>query len=123
MKGRERACPHLLDSRLLPNGTRRALLLNDSSYISMSDHGNGRLSASQFQSTMEAAQVGSRKSLGALLESCRQYFLLIVNQEMPVVLAAKVGASDLVQDTRAAEQTKIHQFRGSTKAEWRAWMR
>lgn len=89
----------------------------------MSDRSNGRLSADTFQSTLEFAQAGSLDSLGTLLESYRQYLLLIANQEIPTSIVAKVGASDLVQDTLAAAQTKFRQFRGATKAELRSWMR
>lgn len=89
----------------------------------MSNHGNGRPSSNGFQPTLELAHAGSLDSLGTLLESCRQYLLLIANQEIPTAIVAKVGASDLVQDTLVAAQAKFRQFRGATEAELRAWMR
>ena len=37
--------------------------------------------------------------MGDLLEGCRQYLLLVANEELDSELTAKSGASDMVQET------------------------
>lgn len=58
-----------------------------------------------------------------LLESCRQYLLLIANEELNPRLAQKAGASDLVQDTLLLAQENLGGFRGKSQAELLAWLR
>ena len=53
----------------------------------------------QMHTLLESAQNGSSKSLGKLLETCREYLLLVANQTLDHDLQAKVGPSDLVQET------------------------
>jgi RNA polymerase sigma-70 factor, ECF subfamily len=60
---------------------------------------------------------------GRLLEGCRQYLLLIANEVIGPELQAKLGPSDLVQDTFLEAQRHLTVFRGHTKAEMRAWLR
>jgi RNA polymerase sigma-70 factor (ECF subfamily) len=49
--------------------------------------------------------------------------LLVANQEMAAELRAKVGASDLVQDTFAKAAAKLERFTGHTREELFAWLR
>ena len=60
---------------------------------------------------------------GRLLDGCRQYLLIIANEVIGPELHAKLGASDLVQDTFLEAQRHLGIFRGKTKAERRAWLR
>jgi RNA polymerase sigma-70 factor, ECF subfamily len=60
---------------------------------------------------------------GQLLEACRQYLLMIANDVIGPELQAKLGPSDLVQDTFLEAQRHIGAFRGRTRAELRAWLR
>jgi len=60
---------------------------------------------------------------GRLLDGCRQYLLIIANEVIGPELRAKLGASDLVQDTFLEAQRHLAIFRGKTKAETRAWLR
>ncbi len=69
------------------------------------------------------AQRGSAEALGELLEGCRQYLLLVANAELDPKLRAKVGGSDIVQDTMLAAQQHFVDFRSSTEAELLAWLR
>ncbi len=59
---------------------------------------------------------------GRLLDGCRQYLLIIANEVIGPELQAKLGASDLVQDTFLEAQRHVAVFRGKTKAEARAWL-
>jgi RNA polymerase sigma-70 factor (ECF subfamily) len=58
-----------------------------------------------------------------LLDGCRQYLLMIANDVIGPELRAKLGPSDLVQDTLLEAQRHRGIFRGKTRAEGLAWMR
>ena len=60
---------------------------------------------------------------GRLLDGCRQYLLMIANEVVGPELQAKLGASDLVQDTFVEAQRHIAGFRGRSEGELRAWLR
>src|SRR5262245_58290664 len=69
------------------------------------------------------ARAGSPEALGAVLEACRGYLLLIAQGELSPDLRAKAGASDLVQQTFLDAQRDFGRFRGESVAELRAWLR
>src|ERR1700678_474199 len=60
---------------------------------------------------------------GQMLNGCRQYLLMIANEVIGPDLQAKLGASDLVQDTFVEAQRHLGVFRGKTDVEMRAWLR
>ena len=72
---------------------------------------------------LRAARVGSSEALGRLLESCRQYLLLVANQECDSDLQAKFGPSDLVQESLLEAQRDFGQFHGRTEGDVLAWLR
>ena len=72
---------------------------------------------------LAAARRGSGEALGQLLESCRNYLLLVSNQELGTDLQAKVGGSDVVQQTFLEAKENFGKFRGQTEAELLAWLR
>jgi RNA polymerase sigma-70 factor (ECF subfamily) len=88
----------------------------------MSHPANG-LQTDDFETTLQLAKQNCTESLGRLLEPCRQYLLLIANQELNPALTAKVGASDLVQDTFLTARHRFCQFLGSTEQELMGWLR
>lgn len=69
------------------------------------------------------AQDGADGALGAVLEGCRQYLLLVANDQLDAELRDKVGASDLVQDTFLDAQRGFGRFHGTTREELLAWLR
>jgi RNA polymerase sigma-70 factor (ECF subfamily) len=69
------------------------------------------------------ARDGSGQALGELLEGCRQYLLLIANQQLEPELRVKSAASDLVQETFVSAGRHFQAFRGTTEEEFRAWLR
>ena len=77
----------------------------------------------QLQDTLRLARDGSAEALGELLQGCRQYLLLVANEELEPALVAKTGGSDLVQGTFLAAQRHFLSFRGSTEAELLGWLR
>lgn len=64
-----------------------------------------------------------RERFDEVLETCRRFLLAIANEELPEQLRAKGGASDLVQETLLAAHDARVQFRGTTLADLRAWLR
>ena len=71
---------------------------------------------------IDAARRGDAAALGQALEAFREYLTLVASRGIGPGLATKAGASDLVQETFLAAQRGIAGFRGSTQAEWRAWL-
>jgi RNA polymerase sigma-70 factor (ECF subfamily) len=76
-----------------------------------------------FAELLEAAQAGSRDAVGELIDGYRTYLLLIANQELDPAIRAKLGASDVVQETMLTAQQAIGDFRGSTHEEMLGWLR
>ncbi|MFO0953073.1 MAG: sigma-70 family RNA polymerase sigma factor [Isosphaeraceae bacterium] len=60
--------------------------------------------------------------LGETLEAFREYLYRVADRQLGPDLAAKLGASDIVQETFLAAQRGVSGFRGRTEAEWRAWL-
>jgi RNA polymerase sigma-70 factor (ECF subfamily) len=58
-----------------------------------------------------------------LLDSCRNYLLLVANQELDPALRAKVSPMDLVQETFLRAHNAFDRFTGDTEAELLAWLR
>lgn len=71
---------------------------------------------------IQQARIGSKDSLGDLLESCRQYVLLIAEDGLDGDLRPKVGASDLVQETLLEAQRDFPGFQGESRAQLLAWL-
>ncbi len=80
-------------------------------------------SDARFEDRIETAGHGSRNELGQLLEECRHYLLWIARHAMGPGLQAKVGASDVVQETFLEAQVHFGQFRGRTRHDLQAWLR
>ncbi len=58
-----------------------------------------------------------------LLSGYRNYLLLIANQDLDEGLRAKLGASDIVQESLMLAQKNFEQFRGHSEQELRGWLR
>ena len=68
------------------------------------------------------ARGGSSEALGELLENCRNYLLMVANLAIKQGLKAKIGASDLVQETYFEAQRIFHRFEGETEEELLRWL-
>jgi RNA polymerase sigma-70 factor (ECF subfamily) len=75
------------------------------------------------EARLEAAAGGDCEALARLLEPFRDYLLLVANHELEPELRAKLGASDLVQETFVGAQRDLARFRGNSEADWRLWLR
>ncbi len=76
-----------------------------------------------FDRLLAAARDGDRAALDGLIRDCRDYLLLVANQEMDQALQAKLGASDVVQQTLAEIPRQLDHFRGTSREEFLGWLR
>ena len=77
----------------------------------------------QVEAWIQAARRGDSVALGRLIESCRAYLMTIASQAMPETLRAKLGPSDLVQDTALEAHRDFASFSGEDLDSLLAWMR
>lgn len=75
------------------------------------------------QDLLARAQAGSPQALGQLLETYRAYLLLVAGEELDSELRAKVGPSDLVQETFCEAHRDFGAFRGTTEDQFLVWLR
>jgi RNA polymerase sigma-70 factor (ECF subfamily) len=81
------------------------------------------LDNSRCAALLTASRQGSSEAWGELLQACGAYLLLVANEELDSGLQAKVGASDLVQQTLLEAHQGLHAFRGQTQGAFFAWLR
>jgi RNA polymerase sigma-70 factor (ECF subfamily) len=78
--------------------------------------------AAQVKRRIAAARDGSDAALGELLQSCRQYLLMVANRCFPDDLRAKAGASDIVSETVMAALEDFRTFDGDTEGQLLGWL-
>src|SRR5262249_45693426 len=64
-----------------------------------------------------------QSDLDRLFASCRNYLGIVARAQVESWLQAKVDASDLIQQTLLEAYRDFEHFRGTTEAEWLAWLR
>lgn len=77
----------------------------------------------QVEELFQQARQGSVEALGRLLEAFRQLLQIEAQLRLPKELAAKAGASDLVQETFLEAFRDFHQFQGKSPGEFLSWLR
>lgn len=95
-------------------------------FTSNEDNCSGELerdSASGFALLLERARGGCAESLGELVRSCREYLLLLANEQLESGIRGRVAPSDAVQETLALACQRLDQFRGDSREEWIGWLR
>ncbi len=83
----------------------------------------GNIEQARVVRALDTARRGCAQTFGQLTEQCRAYLLHVATRELSADLQAKVGASDLVQETLLEAQQQIDRFRGQTEAELMGWLR
>lgn len=73
-------------------------------------------------STASTGDLASDDQLGELLDAFRPTLLRQADGLIHVTLRRRMSPADLVQETFLTASTKIGEFRGSTKAEFRSWL-
>jgi RNA polymerase sigma-70 factor (ECF subfamily) len=72
---------------------------------------------------LDRARAGDGAALGNLLEQYRHYLTLLARTQIGRRLQGKADAADLVQETFLQAHQHIGGFRGTSEAEWVAWLR
>jgi RNA polymerase sigma-70 factor (ECF subfamily) len=72
---------------------------------------------------LEQARGGNEQALGRLLESYSNYLTLLARVQIGRRIQGKVDAGDVVQETYLEVHRQIGAFRGTTEAEFVAWLR
>src|SRR3954452_21806686 len=75
------------------------------------------------QVLLEQARKGNDVALGQLLESYSRYLTLLARVQIGRRLQGKVDAGDVVQEVFLEAHRQIANFRGTTEAEFIAWLR
>ena len=78
---------------------------------------------SQAERLLGSARAGSTESLGRLLQLYANYLRLLTAAQMEQRLRARISPSDVVQETFFEAHRDFVQFRGTTTAEFVAWLR
>lgn len=69
------------------------------------------------------AKAGDQAARSELFGQLRNYLLLIAHDQLDVRLQAKLGPSDVVQQSMLRAAEELDAWRGSTVAEFRGWLR
>lgn len=62
-------------------------------------------------------------AVSKIIDEYRNYLLLVANSEMNPALQAKIGASDMVQQSLLAIHQNLPKFRGQSVQEFKGWIR
>ena len=82
-----------------------------------------QISQQEWPALVHAARDGCDDALSEIIARLQGYLLLIANGQMRENLQAKFGASDIVQNSLLDAHAGIDEFKGSTEAEMRAWLK
>ncbi len=74
-------------------------------------------------STAATCDLRSGTQLGELLDAIRPTLLRQADGMIHLTLRRRMCSADLVQETFLTASTKIREFRGSTEAEFRSWLK
>lgn len=77
----------------------------------------------EIRALIREARAGSGAALGQLIDAYRSYLLSIAAQELSPAIRAKIGASDLVQETSLEAHRDFTHFKGEEREELLAWLR
>ena len=80
-------------------------------------------SSAVLQEQIRKAIHGDREALGLALTQYRSYLKVLASSQIHQKLREKADPSDLVQDTFLVAHRQIESFRGSSNAEFAAWLR
>jgi RNA polymerase sigma-70 factor (ECF subfamily) len=89
----------------------------------MANHDKSETGWDSFEQLLQAARKGDRNAMNQIIDECRDYLLLVANQEIETAIQAKLGASDLVQQSLAEIPGHLAQFRGNSRDEFLGWLR
>jgi RNA polymerase sigma-70 factor (ECF subfamily) len=76
-----------------------------------------------WEQLLRQARAGSPAAVGRLLDQCRGYLTVIVQQEIGDQIRAKVAPSDVVQESLVEAYRNFGQFDGANEKELLRWLR
>ena len=76
-----------------------------------------------FAGLLARARAGTAVGWEELVELCQDYLLAMARRKMPAELRAKLGASDVVQETLLEAHRGLDSFQGQTRQELLGWLR
>lgn len=79
--------------------------------------------SSSVELRLARARSGNADDRDQLFADCRDYLRFVARAQLESSLAAKVDASDVVQETLLEAYRDFARFQGHTQAEWLAWLR
>ncbi len=79
-------------------------------------------STAELTELIERARDGDEDALGRILQNHRDWLRVAAEKELDGPLAARVDASDVIQQTFLSACNQIGQFQGGTNAEFAAWL-
>lgn len=77
----------------------------------------------EFAAQLEQARAGDRQALGQLLDRWRGLLQRQARRGMRAGLKRRTDADDVVQQAMLQVVRQLRQFRGTTEAEWVAWLK
>jgi RNA polymerase sigma-70 factor, ECF subfamily len=89
----------------------------------LSDSSLSAAGSSSWEGTSSLLPEGGSEEIGRLLEEFRSYLMVVAQAEFPQTLTAKLGPSDLIQQTLAKGHAQIKTFRGQSREELAGWLR
>ncbi len=81
------------------------------------------MDAGEQQAVLERARAGDARGLAELLESFRPYVRVLARSAWPGRVHGRLDESDLIQDALLEAHRSFPRFRGTTLAEFVAWLR
>ncbi len=76
-----------------------------------------------WDSLIAKAKDGCDESFEAMVDRVQDYLILVAHARMRTGLQGKFGASDIVQHGLSKAHVSLNQFRGSSEAEFRRWVK
>jgi len=77
---------------------------------------------SDWSALLDASRAGDDEAFGEICDRLTEYLLLTASSRLGGGLSAKLGASDIVQQTLLEAQQDFTDFRGTSENEFRAWL-
>lgn len=81
------------------------------------------MTSQQWTKRLASARVGSDSALGQILDAFRPYLWVVARGELGNGLQAKVGGSDIVQESLMNAVQAFDRFQGDSPDEMQAWLR
>jgi RNA polymerase sigma-70 factor (ECF subfamily) len=72
---------------------------------------------------LDRARRGAPDAIGQIFEAARGHLIDLADRELPVDVRARIGPSDVVQETAVEMHRDFEQFTGRTAEECYAWLR